>query len=94
MQYDFYESYNDYYENYQLNDGVYIFFLSNSDKQVLDEAIWLVDNKVSIRQVSKEFGRTKSSVHRDIHTRLRNLSFELYCCVLKQLKKNKSKYFR
>ena len=43
-----------------LNDGVYSYDLSDRDTEVLDEAIWLLDNKVSIREVCKEFSRSKN----------------------------------
>jgi len=87
-------SYNDYYENYELNTGVYSFDLTDRQKQLLDEAIWLVDNKVSIRQVSKEFGRCKSVIHKELNTKLKYLSYELYKCVQRQLRLNKLKYFK
>ena len=89
-----FECYNDYYKNYMLNDGVYSYDLSDRDTEVLDEAIWLLDNKVSIRVVCNEFGRSKSTIHRDLHIRLSSLSSELYACIKKQLCKNKEKYFR
>lgn len=89
-----FECYNDYYENYMLNDGVYNYTLSDKDKEVLDEAIWLIDNKVSIRKVCNEFGKSKSTIHRDLSIKLNNISSELYVCVKRQLNKNKAKYFR
>ena len=82
------------YNNYELNDGVVDYLLSSDDKEVLDEGIWIVDNKTSIRKTSKEFYKSKSSVHRDVSVRLRDLSFELYMCVKRQLSDNKKKYFR
>lgn len=82
------------YNNYELNDGVVDYLLSSDDKEVLDEGIWIVDNKTSIRKTSKEFCKSKSSLHRDVSVRLRDLSFELYMCVKRQLSDNKKKYFR
>lgn len=76
-----FECYNDYYKNYMLNDGVYSYDLSDRDTEVLDEAIWLLDNKVSIREVCNEFGKSKSTTHRDLPKRLGNISSELYVCI-------------
>lgn len=85
---------NDVYENYELNDGVYIWSLTDKDKLVLDSAIYLLDNKCSLRKLSRNMLRSKSSLHRDLTIRLRELSFELYSCCKRQLSENKEKYFR
>lgn len=87
------DQYNSY-ENYELDNGTYSFELSEKDKLALDEAIWIVDNKVSIRQTAKEFCRSKSAVHTDVTVKVKSLSYELYSCVKRQLKCNKEKYFK
>lgn len=76
----------DTYNNYSLD--VPEWELSNRDKRILDCACWIVDYKTSIRGCSKEFGISKSQLHRDIHNRLRKISYELYQCVKRQLKNN------
>lgn len=81
-----------YYNNYLLD--VYEWDLTDGDKRSLDEAIWIVDNKCSIRMCSKEYVRSKSSIHRDIHNKVRLLSYELYQCVKKQFAQNKRRYFQ
>lgn len=83
-----------YYRGYRLDDFRYSFDLKESEINILDEAIFLVDNKVSIRDLSKEFCRSKTSIHRDLTSQLRDISYELYSCVQRQLKDNKKKYFR
>lgn len=88
------ETYNEYYEGYILNDGLYSWNLTNRDKRILNEAIFLVDNNMSIRRLSKEFLVSKSQIHRDLTVELRKISFELYQVVQKIFKKNKEKYFR
>lgn len=79
------------YEGYQLDD-VYTWELSDSDIDLLDAAIYLVDNRCTIRQVCKNFGKFKrATLQRHIHTKLRCLSFELYRCVCRVLKHNMTK---
>lgn len=82
-----------YYENYLLDD-MDLWELTEKNKEILNMAIWIVDNRCSIRQCSKEFGKSKSQLHRDIHQKLRSISYELYQCVVSQLKTNKRRYFK
>ena len=77
----------DFYSNYLLDD-LYVWQLTSLDKLRLDEAIWLVDTKCSIRTVTREFNRSKSTIWRDLH-RVKKLSYELYCSVRKILISNK-----
>ena len=83
---------DEYYENYLLD--VYSWELSDEDKELLNMAIYMVDNRCSIRQCSKEFMRSKSSIHRGMHNKVRLLSHELYKCVTKQFLQNKRRYFK
>ena len=82
----------DYYKGYELDD-ICSYELSKHDKVALDNAIFLVDNKLSLRKCAKEVGRSKSSLSRDF-IKLRRLSFDLYKVVQKQLRVNKERYFR
>lgn len=81
-----------YYKGYELDD-ICSYELSKYDKSALDNAIFLVDNNLSLRKCAKEVGRSKSSLSRDF-AKLRGLSFDLYKVVQKQLRVNKEKYFR
>lgn len=81
-----------YYNDRWLLD-VYQWDLEDSDKEVLNWGDYIVDNKCSIRYASRNFGVAKSTLHRNLHKRLPNLSYELYKCVCKQLKVNYRKYF-
>ena len=74
-------------------NSLYVWELTDLDKQILDSAIWIVDNKVSIRQTAKEFYISKSKLQRQLSDKLKKLSYELYCCVRNQLLENKKKYF-
>lgn len=81
-----------YYQNYLLD--VDLWELSDSDRYILDAAIWILSNKCSIRECEKDFCKNKSQIHRDIHNKLRSISYELYQCVIRQLKENKRRYFK
>ena len=83
-----------YYEGYLLENGVYNFELSDDQKDFLNCCIWIIDNKVSIRNASKNFQVSKSTLHRKINKELKSLSYELYTCVKRQLLLNKEKYFK
>lgn len=85
---------NEYYDNYLLDNTVHLWELTDKQKRCLDMAIYLVDNKCSVRKVSKEFGLCKTQVHWWLSNRLSRLSYELYSCVNTQFKINKQKYFK
>ena len=85
--------YQEYYENY-LMDDVLLWELTDKDKEILNSAIYIVDNGCSIRECSRNFGISKSQLHRDIHSKIKRISYELYQCVVKQLKVNKRRYFK
>ena len=76
-----------YYRNYQL-DSLTEFDLSQADMNLLDACIWMVDNRATIRCTASNCGFTRSTLHRLIHTRLKNLSFELYQCVMRVINNN------
>lgn len=82
------EQNNDYYENYLLD--VYEWQLTKKDKDILDAAIYIVDNCCSIRQCSKAVCKSKSQIHRDMQQKLNALSYELYECVLRRFEINKN----
>lgn len=52
-------------------------------------AVYLIENKATVRQTAKEFGISKSTVHKDITDKLSKVNKELYKQVEKILKKNK-----
>ena len=47
-------------------------------KRVLDEAYLMIDTKQTIRQIASVFNVSKSTVHKDLHERLRDINFELF----------------
>ncbi len=47
-------------------------------KRVLDEANYMLDTKETIRQIATIFNVSKSTVHKDLHERLKEINFELF----------------
>ena len=47
-------------------------------KRVLDEANYMLNTKETIREVAAVFNVSKSTVHKDLHERLRDINFELF----------------
>lgn len=55
-------------------------------KRVLEEADYMLNTKNTIRQIASVFNVSKSTVHKDLHERLRDINFELFeqiDCILK-----------
>ena len=52
-------------------------------------ARYLIDNKATVRAVAKEFGVSKSTVHKDVTQVLKNVDVDLYERVKKILEINK-----
>jgi putative DeoR family transcriptional regulator (stage III sporulation protein D) len=52
-------------------------------------AIYLIENNATVRQTAKEFGISKSTVHKDITEKLSKINHKLYVKVLNVLKINK-----
>lgn len=83
-----------YYDGWRLEINEYEW--SNKDKEYMEAACMLVEEKMSIRLVCRELLLYKSSFHRWIHSRLKYISDELYYSVKKQLRyntKHKSPYY-
>ena len=53
-------------------------------------AEYLVENNATVRGVAQRFSVSKSTVHKDITIRLKNINPELYTSVKEVLEKNKS----
>lgn len=46
--------------------------------RVINEAKYMIETKQTIRQIAKEFGVSKSTVHKDLKERLRNINYSLF----------------
>lgn len=84
---------NNYYQGYLLDD-IAEWELPNKDRLLLDSCIYLIDNKCSLREVEQNCLISRSTLSRQINTRLRYISFEIYNLVKHQLRNNKAKYFK
>ena len=47
-------------------------------KRVLDEANYMLNTRETIREIATIFNVSKSTVHKDLHERLRDINFELF----------------
>lgn len=80
------------YDKYELNIAYYE--LDEKQKEILQNAVMLVDYHYSLRELSKNVCKSKSTLSDDFNTELRKISYELYKCVKKVLLENKKKYFK
>lgn len=60
------------------------------DERTLELASYIVKNNATIRDTAQKYGISKSTVHKDISTRLQSIDTELCESVRKVLEKNKS----
>ena len=60
------------------------------ETRVLKLGEYIIDNKSTIRETEKFFGIYKSTVHKDLAQRLKNINFSIYTDVKKILEINKS----
>ena len=60
------------------------------EERTLDLAEYIVQNRATVRAAAKEFGISKSTVHKDMTGRLERLNRELYGLVTEVLAENKS----
>lgn len=81
----------EYYDTFKINDGMDLANLTEEEIRVLDACIWMVRNGSTIRKTAKEFGYSKSTLHRRIHHECRLTSYDLYGWVCSQLNVNMMK---
>ena len=59
--------------------------MNNISKRVLDEAVYMIDTKKTIREIAKVFNVSKSTVHIDLNRRLKHINSNIYNDVKKIL---------
>ena len=63
---------------------------TNIEERVRDLAIYIIENRATVRAAAKKFGVSKSTVHKDLTERLRELDQSLYLSVKQVLELNKA----
>lgn len=58
------------------------------NKRVIDEANYILETKKTIREIALENNISKSTVHKDLHERLKNIDKNLYVKVKKILQEH------
>jgi len=53
-------------------------------------AVYIIENKATVRSAAKQFGISKSTVHKDLSERLQHINRALYVQVKEILEKNKA----
>ena len=63
---------------------------ANIEERACELAVYIIENKVTVRSAAKKFGISKSTVHKDLSERLERVDRELYLRVKEVLEFNKS----
>ncbi|MBE6984158.1 MAG: sporulation transcriptional regulator SpoIIID [Ruminococcaceae bacterium] len=62
----------------------------NIEQRACDLAVYIIDNQSTVRAAAKEFGVSKSTVHKDLSERLPHYNRALYLQVKAVLEQNKA----
>lgn len=62
----------------------------NMEERACDLALYIIENKTTVRAAAKRFGISKSTVHKDIQDRLPTFNRPLYLQVKAVLDENKA----
>lgn len=60
------------------------------ERRVCDLAVYIIENNATVRDAAKHFGVSKSTVHKDITDRLRDINHALYMQAREVLELNKA----
>ena len=64
--------------------------LDNMEKRACDLAVYIIENNATVRAAARQFGISKSTVHKDLSERLRRCNYSLYLQVKQVLDTNKA----
>lgn len=59
------------------------------EERICDLAVYIIENKATVRMAAAKFGISKSTVHKDITQRLKDINHALYVQAAEVLKVNK-----
>ena len=76
------------YIDYGSKRGV-VHLYTNIEQRACDLAVFIIENKATVRTAAKQFGISKSTVHKDLQQRLPQCNRRLYEQVRKVLDINK-----
>ncbi len=62
----------------------------NIEQRACDLAVYIIENKTTVRAAAKQFGISKSTVHKDLSERLPHCNRTLYLQVKAVLDQNKA----
>ncbi|MBS6366860.1 MAG: sporulation transcriptional regulator SpoIIID [Clostridiales bacterium] len=62
----------------------------NIEKRACDLAVYIIENQATVRAAAKQFGISKSTVHKDLTERLEVYNRPLYLQVKEVLNRNKA----
>lgn len=60
------------------------------EERAIELGVYIVENRSTVRATAKQFGISKSTVHMDVATRLKELNPQLYHMVREVLELNKA----
>ena len=63
---------------------------TNIEERACDLAVYIIENKTTVRKAAKHFGISKSTVHKNLTERLRTVNPALYSEVRQVLDLNKA----
>jgi len=63
---------------------------TNMEERACDLAVYIIENKATVRAAAKQFGISKSTVHKDLTERLEHINKPLYQQVKEVLELNKA----
>lgn len=66
------------------------FLQGNMEQRAYELAVYMIENRTTVRAAAKKFGISKSTVHKDLTTRLPQLSGPLYQEVRALLDQNRA----
>ena len=62
----------------------------NIEQRAEELAVYIIENHATVRAAAKQFGVSKSTVHKDVSERLENINYSLYLQAKEILEQNKA----
>ena len=62
----------------------------NIEQRAEELAVYIIENHATVRAAAKQFGVSKSTVHKDVSERLENINHSLYLQAKEILEQNKA----